>query len=948
MRAGVRSLPPRIFLFLWISILITEWCYSVDNPSVEIQGLSDLARGYTRIGEYSKAEPIYKQIVEIREKHSGSNHPLTATAIYNLAWFYANLADYAKAEALFQQALDIRRNFFGPEHPSTAECLNSLAVLQENIGNYIHAEALYQQALQIQQKTLGARHAAIATTLNNLGSLYWILGDYSKSEVCYNQALEIRRQTLGPEHPYTATTLNNLALLDRSMGDLDQAESLFEEALRIRQKVLGHEHPFTITSIHNLGVLYADQEDDARAEPLLTQAAQSREKTLGPDHPDTTRSLNELALLYDRRHKYHEAEELFLKALEGRRKTLGSRHSETAISLHCLASHYHLMGDLEKARPFYLDALQIREQTLGAYHLETLKTLENLAYLEFESGRSDLAEEYSHRMTRGQEKRLNDIFSFTSEQQRLEFRKTLNLYSLPSSLRNASDIAQTVLRTKGLVLDSFLEDQLVVRASEDPEVKSILDQLQIVSRQLMELEFEPSQHPDLSPSRSGINESSSQTERERLKKEKKKLESAFLKKVATVEKTRRALGITIQEVQAAIPKDSALVELFHYPHYLGKLQFQNRYGSVILTRQGTPKWVPLGKAEDIEKRIKLYQNDVRKYVNPAIVARLLQGIYREVWKPIEDQIAPGAKSVIISPDGELNFLSFATLLTPENRFLAEQHNILYVTSGRDLLRQRSQPLTSKDLLVFANPDFNGKPVSAAENTLLRSPTMPQRLVPLPGTRREADFLKAQSKTWGLTCNCFLGAQASEATLSSLKSPRILHLATHGFFLSKDRTRDEKGESFFSAMRRSVLALSGAQITLDAWGKGDPPPSNNDGILTAQEVGMLDLHDTWMVVLSACDTGTGEASAGEGVLGLRRGFIQAGTKNLLMTLWPVADTETVQIIQDFYNRALQNGDAPGALAEVQRYWLKKLRDQHGLSTAVRLAGPFILSYQGGAL
>jgi CHAT domain-containing protein len=147
------------------------------------------------------------------------------------------------------------------------------------------------------------------------------------------------------------------------------------------------------------------------------------------------------------------------------------------------------------------------------------------------------------------------------------------------------------------------------------------------------------------------------------------------------------------------------------------------------------------------------------------------------------------------------------------------------------------------------------------------------------------------------------------------------------------------------MHRSGLALAGAQRTLDAWARGEVPPSDNDGIVTAEEVGGLKLQGTWLVTLSACDTGTGEARAGEGVMGLRRGFIQAGAQNLLMTLWAISDDTTVEIMKDFYARALKTGNAPQALADTQREWLVKLRKEKGLAQAVTLAGPFIMSSQG---
>ena len=148
------------------------------------------------------------------------------------------------------------------------------------------------------------------------------------------------------------------------------------------------------------------------------------------------------------------------------------------------------------------------------------------------------------------------------------------------------------------------------------------------------------------------------------------------------------------------------------------------------------------------------------------------------------------------------------------------------------------------------------------------------------------------------------------------------------------------------MHRSGLALAGAQATLDAWKRGVTPPAGNDGIVTADEVGGLNLEGTELVVLSACDTGTGQFRSGEGVLGLRRGFIQAGVENLLMTLWSVNDEETARIMVAFYEAYHATGSAPQALADVQRDWLVKQRQTRRLEEAVSLAGPFIMNSQGG--
>lgn len=234
------------------------------------------------------------------------------------------------------------------------------------------------------------------------------------------------------------------------------------------------------------------------------------------------------------------------------------------------------------------------------------------------------------------------------------------------------------------------------------------------------------------------------------------------------------------------------------------------------------------------------------------------------------------------------------------------------------------------------------------------------------------MLAARSKQWKWPSNCFLAADATEAELRKLRSPHILHLATHGFVLDaqkEDQTQvgltssfeTKKTRYFENPMHRSGLALAGAQTTIDAWQRRDTPPAENDGIVTAEEVdtpptendgivtaeeaSALKLEGTWLVTLSACNTGGGEAKSGEGVLGLRRGFIQAGAKNLLMTLWKISDKDTVDIMAEFYDAAHRTGNPAQALADVQRDRLVKLRKTDGLVTAVNLAGPFILNSQG---
>ena len=672
-----------------------------------------------------------------------------------------------------------------------------------------------------------------------------------------------------------------------------------------------------------------------------------------------------------------------------REKALGPEHPDTAISLNNLAELYGTTGDYAKAEPLYRRALGIWEKALGPEHPYTARNLENLAFLKIDLGKVDGALEFVGRAQKAQEAQLGNILSFTSEQQRLEFQKTTNPFTLLATLGSAPDIAQAVLHNKGVVLDSMLEDRLVAEASKDAKQREVIDQMRAAKQLYTRLSME-------------VPKDFSTEARQRRKAELEKratqvelLEATLARQVSGLGRARRALSVTLAEVQGSLAADQVLVELLRYRHYIGKNRFEDRYGALVIASKNEPKWIPLGAANAVEKNVELYRKSVRyEYVAPRNVEAyreserantdestlhaVLRSLHDQLWLPVEKALPAGGKTMILSPDGALNFISFATLLNAKDEFLIEEYSIRYVASGRDLLREREASATEL-MAVFGNPDFGNQLESIAQQTETSSglamrvtekrdfENMP--LAALPGTDKECAGLKAQARASGKPIQVFLGVEATEAQLREVSSPRILHLATHGFFLpeTKDEHRGDEHELgtgginltgdeqkdrrtsviLKNPMHRSGLALAGAQRTLDAWAKGEAPPSDNDGIVTAEEVGALKLKGTWLVVLSACDTGAGEAKAGEGVLGLRRGFIQAGAQNLLMTLWPISDMTTVQIMRDFYDRALASGNAPQSLLDVQREWLVKLRKENGLVYAVNRAGPFIMSSQGNA-
>ena len=923
--------------------------------------LNDLGFIFQKIGNYAKAEPLYQEALRIRQKVLGPEHPDTASNLNDLASLYQDMGEYTKAEPLYQEAIRIRQKVLGPEHSDTAESLNNLASLYWAMGEYVKAEPLLKEALQIRQKVFGSGHPDTAQSLNNLAELYQAMGEYAKAEPLLQEALRIRQKVFGSEHSDTAKSLNNLAELYRVMGEYAKAEPLYQEGLRIFQKVLGPEHRETATILNNLAVLYQDMSEYAKAEPLLQEALQILQEILGKEHPDTARSFNNLAALYEAMGEYAKAEPLYREALQIRQKLLGSEHLDTAQSLNNLGGLYEDMDQYAKAEPLYEEALQIRQKVLGLEHPDTAQSLDNLAVLEFDLGRIDEAAAFARQASAAELTILSKIFSFTSEEQRLAYLDIFHPYSLFPFLKGTeTDLAAAVLRYKGVVLDSIVEDRLLAEASRGSQDQKLVEHLNLDKRQLGLLLLKPAQ------------KLSAQTNQriEALEGEVENIESQLAQHVAGLGRARRALGVSLEQVQSTIPNDGALIEYLRYWYYLGKGKSEPRYGAIVLFSKGAPLWIPLGEANEIEHLVRRYGTLVRGSPQEEELSENLQKLYEVLWESIGQALPSQTKRIIISPDGELNFISFAALLTKDKQFLGQTYNVQYVASGRDLLRV-PKPSTAKEVVLFANPDFGlaSTPMLAkaedrsSDGASIRDSEKREiedwSFGSLEGTQKENDELFKKFAGWGWTPTDFTAKEATKEALLKIHSPYILHLATHGFFAKEDPTTAHtepeaplsgrqsvtKSKFFKNPMHRSGLALAGAQTTIEAWKREEVPPVENDGILTAEDVSTLDLQGTWLVALSACDTGSGEARAGEGVMGLRRGLIQAGAQNLLMTLWPISDEVTVQIMSDFYEAAHNSGNAPEALAEVQRNWLVKLRTDKGLARAVNLAGPFIMSSQG---
>ena len=875
---------------------IWEKALGLQNPNVA-EPLDSIGGIYEARGEFSKAEEAYQRALAVRENGLDPLHPAIAASLNNLALLYVGNGRYSRAEPLYSRALHIVEEAEGKDHPDVAFVLNNLALLFRVKGHYADAEPLYQRALKIREKEPGTQHPDYGASLNNLAMVYSAKGDFEKAEPLFLQALSIFEQAkLRPGHPLIATAVNNLAVLYTAKGNYAGAEEMYKRALTARENETTPQPLAVAVSLDNLALLYMAEGDLRKAEPLLDRA-RDVEKNMDPEHPEVARTNNILGLLHYSEGDYQKAEELLRRALAIRMKAFGSTHPDVASSFGNLALLYEAKGDISDAVEARVQGNDISESNIEL-NLSTGSQRQKLLFLDTLSSETNAT-------------------------------VSLHTQSAPTNTAALNLAFTTVLRRKGRALEAMTDSINTLRQRLDPETRRLIDDLTDARSYLSSLflrgpgRLSPVQYQETIKKLEGrIDE----------------LEGEVSRRSAAFQAQARTQPVTLDLVRDAMPANSTLVEFILYKPVNSKAKTVGervgapRYVAYVLPRKGNPSWVPLGEAKEIDDSINLLRAALRDPIRRDDVKPLSRKLDEVVMGPVR-KLLGGNTTVLLAPDGLLNLVPFGALVDEQDRFLIERYSFVYVTSGRDLLRMKVKVPSNRRALVFANPDFGRQTVvpgaEQSKDSCLASLNWEQ----LPGTASQAKALK----TLLPGALILTDRQPTEAAIKSVVGPEILHVATHGFFLTcndnghpriasapdtmggalyraEDQllTNDHPSNALENALLRSGLVLTDANLHKS----GD-----DDGILTALEAASLNLWGTKLVVLSACDTGVGEVKGGEGVYGLRRALALAGAESQVMSLWQVSDKATRDLMVGYY-RQLKMGRGRGeALRQVQLCMLK---------------------------
>ncbi len=834
------------------------------SPQLE-RSLENLANVEKDEGDLVAARERLERALAINEKLHGNLAP----TFINLGVVALYQSDFASARDYFQKALDL----FTKTESKTAGIPIALMNLSETFyrqGDLVSALDYCQRSLVMMQERLG-ESLLTADALDGTGDVLLAQGKFGAADAYYHKALDMQ-QKIAPDSLHVSQTLVSLAKVARAQKDRTLAMEYDQRALQIGQKSCPNS--WCVPEILNdLGVLAYEQGDLAGSEGYLRRAVDVREKSLGVMHPDLARSLNALAL--------------------------------TVAAL---------------GRTSHALEIALRAERIGAEHLRmsvrTLSERQAMAYEGIRVSGLDLA-----------------------------LTLATGRANTPSTRREVLD---AVIRSRALVFDELAERHRSVYGSGDLQVRELVGQLLAARTRLATLVFR------------GAGDTTPEAYRKLLaeaREKKENAEQALAERSIAFRQDQARAQLGFREIAASLPKGAALVSFVRYlRHDLQKPEpgkgvpdsVPSYAAFVLRAEKREPELVPLGAAREIERLLAAWRRDIAQAAEVMGVSpktgentyrRSGAALRRRIWDPLVAELGD-ARQVFVVPDAALHLVSLASLPVSTSKYLIETGPLVhYLSTERDIVLTESRH--GEGILVVGNPAFDqaGKVVMASTQqpiptgardgmgvALLRGSRSTcgtfrtLRFSALPASQQEAEKIAAVWKRSAAGAGArggsgqpssgellqVTGTDASaEAFAHYGPGKRVLHVATHGFFLqgscesvarADERNRDE---SFLPSTAENPLLLSGLAFA-GANRRRSAKPDETDGILTAEQIAGLNFEGVDWAVLSACDTGVGEIKNGEGVFGLQRAFQLAGARTVIMSLWPVEDETTRQWMSTLYS------------------------------------------------
>lgn len=887
---------------------IFEKAHGKQHP-LYAQSLNNLGIIYFETKRYEKAEECYLESKVLKEKLAGKNSPDYCGTLVNMGKLYYNMAYFEKAESYLLEAKNIfETKIKNTSHPFYFNCMTALFLCYNQTGKFEQAERICLENLSLVEKLQGTTNEKYAGDINNLGVLYDNMGNYAKAKIYYQQALDLKEKVSGKNHSSYVATLANMGIIYGKTQDYEQAKKYLLEAIAILESTGQTDDPTYSGSIHNLGNIYRHENQFEKAVEQYSKSLLLDEKSGKTDQPKYASTMTNLGFLEVERGNYDKAEELYLKSKAILDKIYQNAVPDYLINLYDLSELYSIKGDFVNAEKFYSE-LSVSNQNILIKASQHLSENELQKYLALFSQRQDALLSLAHKASKAIDLSIDT-------------KRKINITCFNNNLFFKGFLLNVANQTRRLV-------------SADSIASERYNRLNAYLRRLSAEYSKPK-------SDQNKNQISS------LENLANELEKDLIRNVAGYGKTKTQTNW--DDIQQYLKTDEAAIEFVHYRYYSNHSADSVMYAAMIL-RPGypAPVFVPLFESKSLENFFNFKTEKNLDFINNLYsvsqrgtteISKNVVSLYDLVWKPLEEKLT-GVKTIYFSPTGILHRINLNAIPVNADETLADRYKIVELTSTREFLTANETNIKNNDAVLFGGINYdkdtsseNMEPVIASRSRGLNSFIVVDSTLRgsnwnyLLGTEREVTAIGKTIEGSQIKPLIIKGFDASEEACKQLgsgktPSPRILHIATHGFFFPDPLYETTETQNFNdlafktsdNPMMRSGLLLSGAN---SAWSGQWANEGSEDGILTAFEISQLNLANTELVVLSACETGLGDIQGNEGVYGLQRAFKIAGAKYLIMSLWQVPDKQTSLLMTTFYNKWLKEKMAiPDAFNAAQR-------------------------------
>lgn len=854
--------------------------------------LSNLADCYYHIGNYIEAVNTSNHSINFYEVLNDENkEELKSEALDILSNSYDALGLYEDAIKYGKEALGIGERNVDYDKRKYAIRLSNLAYYNSQIGNNVEAYILCEEAYNI-INNLGVPDddPDLILILSNLATYYGYLGNYSKAVDLCKRVLSIRQNTVGKNTLDYAISLNNLAsFLDNLDGfDTEDVISIYKESIGIIESISGKNNQLYISSLTNLASLYEDKNPQMALnlydEALLLSDSLYQKK----DYPSKIHILYNIANTYNGQKQYENAIQNLKKAY-------------SIMCLFGLEDNSEYINVKQGLYSLFLKSNRIAEAkewmrgTFNSVYRQVVENFPRITSREREMFWSLYSEWFYED--------LSQIIPFDSSGEVAE------------TLYDSSLLSKSILLNTNLLIEKLLEE-------ENPSLLIELQRLR-QSQKVSEI----------------LNNDELSVNTDSILFIKEIAERNLLNGSKVYNGLHNYYRINCQDIKKVLNERDIAIEFIVLPTDSMKVY----YALCLRKEYDTPHIVRLFDSSQIILTTNIEKSN-------------LDSISTLIWKPLQEELL-NVEDIFFSPIGELHEIGF------EYASGLEQYKLFRLSSTKEIIEikeyEEYDEIKDKNTILYGgisyaeqdNPTVNSISQKQLLDDFSKQVSVDQHrsfvdsldlrglsITYLPGTLQEVLNIKKTFEENNYHARVYTGSNATETSVKALSGqvPNVLHIATHGFFFSENRAKNESDFRFLLSLNpnnttiedksliRSGLLFAGASQALNGQ---DMTMDSDDGILTAQEISQLDLRGINLVVLSACDTGKGDIVKSEGVFGLQRGFKKAGVKSILMSLWKVSDITTEMLMTEFYKNICEGKSKHESLYMAQKK-VREFKDSEG--------------------